>query len=97
VQGFDSGDSIPANTDLSRLAIETSLEWTYPLSHMTIVSGDGTSVYRDHFDLSATTEFDDTVIRIAADLRGRTWVRLEVWDIARNGAFTQPVWIDSEI
>jgi len=97
VQGFNSGDSIPLSTDLSRLALETSLEWTYPLSHLTIVSGDGTSVYRDHFDLSATTEFDDTVIRIAADLQGRKWVRLEVWDIARNGAFTQPVWIDSQI
>ena len=24
----------------------------------------------------------------------RKWVRLEVWDIARNGAFTQPIWIE---
>ncbi len=24
----------------------------------------------------------------------RRWVRIEVWDIARNGAFTQPVWIE---
>jgi len=22
------------------------------------------------------------------------WVRFEVWDIATNGAFTQPVWIE---
>lgn len=94
VQGFNSGDSIPLGADLSRVAIEMSLEWTYPLSHLTIVSGDGTDVFRDNFDLSATTEFDDTYIRIDADLRGRSWVRLEAWDIARNGAFTQPVWID---
>jgi hypothetical protein len=94
VQGFDSGDSIPVGTDLSRLAIEMSLEWTYPLSHLTIVSGDGDSVYRNHFDLAATTEFGDRYIRIDADLQGKKWVRLEVWDIARNGAFTQPVWID---
>ena len=25
---------------------------------------------------------------------GREWVRLEVWDIAANGAFSQPVWIE---
>jgi hypothetical protein len=97
VQGFSSGDSVPMGTDLSRLAIQMSLQWTYPLSHLTIVSGDGTNVHRYHFDLSATTEFDDIDIRLSADLQGRKWVRLEVWDIARNGAFTQPVWIDSEI
>lgn len=94
VQGFDSGESVPVGTNLSSLAIEMTLEWTYPLSHLTIVSGDGNRVYRDHFDLSATTEFDDKYIRIDADLQGRRWVRLEAWDIVRNGAFTQPVWID---
>ena len=28
------------------------------------------------------------------DLRGRKWIRLEVWDIAKNGAFTPPVWLE---
>ena len=27
------------------------------------------------------------------DLTGRKWVRLEAWDIATDGAFTQPVWL----
>jgi len=26
-------------------------------------------------------------------LKGRTWVRFQIWDIAANGAFTQPVWL----
>jgi hypothetical protein len=95
VQNFNSGDVIPPGTDLSRLPIEMRLEWTYPLAYLSIVSGDGNRIYRDNFDLSATTEFGAMPIRIDADLRGRQWVRLEVWDIARNGAFTQPVWIDS--
>lgn len=94
VQGVRSGDAVAPGTDLSNLTLEMSLEWTYPLSHLTIVSGDGTNVYRDHFSLSATTEFDEQYLAIAANLEGRRWVRLEVWDIARNGAFTQPVWID---
>ena len=95
VQNYASGEVIPRGTDLSRLPIEMRLEWTYPLSHLSIISGDGNRVYRDHFDLSATSEFGTMPIRIDADLRGRSWVRLEVWDIARNGAFTQPVWIDT--
>jgi len=32
-------------------------------------------------------------MRLPIDLKGRTWVRFEVWDIAANGAFTQPVWL----
>jgi hypothetical protein len=28
------------------------------------------------------------------DLKGAKWVRLEVWDIAANGAFSQPVWVE---
>jgi hypothetical protein len=28
------------------------------------------------------------------DLKGAKWVRFEVWDIAANGAFSQPVWIE---
>ena len=30
----------------------------------------------------------------ARSLHGRRWVRLEIWDIATNGAFTQPVWLE---
>ena len=31
------------------------------------------------------------------DLSRATWVRLEVWDIARNGAFTQPTWLKEPV
>jgi hypothetical protein len=59
-----------------------------------IVSGDGTKVYRERVDLVTTREIDSTELRHDANLEGRNWVRIEVWEIARNGAFTQPVWID---
>ena len=35
-------------------------------------------------------------LTLRPELRGRLWVRLEVWDIATNGAFTQPVWLTAE-
>jgi hypothetical protein len=33
-------------------------------------------------------------LRHTPNLSGRHWVRFEVWDIAANGAFTQPVWVE---
>ena len=61
---------------------------------MEIVSGDGRNVNRLRIDLSDTTEFGSTNIQIPVDLSSASWARLEVWDIARNGAFTQPVWLE---
>lgn len=94
VAGHSSGSNIAADMDLSSASIELELEWTYPLSHLIVISGDGNSIYRDRIDLDDTGEFGSRSIKIEQDLRDKHWVRAEVWDIARNGAFTQPVWID---
>ena len=61
---------------------------------MEIVSGDGSNIYRERIDLSDTREFSERSLELSLDLSNRKWVRIEVWDIARNGAFTQPVWIE---
>ena len=92
VEGMESGETINRNESAKLIA---DLEWTYPLSYMEIISGDGTTIYRDRIDLSHTTEFDSETIDRNVDLSNRSWVRIEVWDIARNGAFTQPVWIEN--
>jgi hypothetical protein len=34
-----------------------------------------------------------TIFQNRVDLKGARWVRLEVWDSAANGAFSQPVWL----
>ena len=75
------------------MKLSADLQWTYPLSHMEIVSGDGTHVFRERIDLSDTGQFGTDSIKQTIDLSGRSWARIEVWDIAKNGAFTQPVWI----
>ena len=77
-----------------RQSIEFDLDWTFPLAFAEIVSGDGQHVYRETVDLGQTREFGQGAFRRSLDLSGRTWVRLEVWDTAANGAFTQPIWID---
>jgi len=70
------------------------LQWTFPLHFAEIVSGDGTKVYRQRIDLDDTESFGSREWRVPADLRGRKWVRFEVWDVAANGAFTQTYWMN---
>ncbi len=74
--------------------VVVDLSWTFPLRSLEIVSGDGSKVYRERLDLSDTTPFGRKTLTLKPDLTGRTWARLEVWDIATDGAFTQPVWIE---
>jgi hypothetical protein len=65
-----------------------------PLSFAELVSGDGRSVHRQRIDLSDTGEFGARELSLPVALPGRKWIRLEVWDVARNGAFTPPVWLE---
>src|SRR6185503_2674220 len=92
VGGKPSGQTL----DLTRSpapALEADLEWTFPLAFAEIISGDGQKVYRQRIDLADTESFGTRKFRLPLDMKGRTWVRFEVWDIAANGAFTQPVWL----
>jgi hypothetical protein len=69
------------------------LQWTFPLNFAELISGDGTEVYRQRINLDTTRAFGKKSFTVPADLTGRKWVRLEVWDVAANGAFTQTIWI----
>jgi hypothetical protein len=70
-----------------------TVEWTFPLQFAELVSGDGEKVYRQRVDLSDTGAFGQKTFHVPFDRRGRKWVRLEVWDVAADGAFTQTVWL----
>jgi hypothetical protein len=76
-----------------RDTLRADLEWTFPLAFAEIVSGDGQSVRRQKIDLADTESFGKRTLRIPVELKNQKWIRLEVWDIAANGAFTQPVWV----
>jgi hypothetical protein len=45
-------------------------------------------------ELTDTESYGTRKLRVTVDLKNQKWVRLEAWDIAANGAFTQPVWIE---
>jgi hypothetical protein len=93
VGGQPSGATLSLATD-GHPEIILRLSWTFPMRFVEVISGDGRKVYRDRLDLSHTPTFARGPIAFKPDLRGKKWVRVEAWDIAANGAFTQPVWLD---
>lgn len=74
--------------------ITMRINWTFPLSHATIISGDGEKVYRERISLDETKAFGNQEFTFKTKLANRKWVRVEIWDAAVNGAFTQPFWLD---
>ena len=92
VGGKESGQTLELSGEVTT-TVEAKLEWTFPMAFAEIISGDGHRVYRQRIDLTDTEGFGSKTLRIPVDLKGRSWVRFEAWDIAANGAFTQPVWL----
>lgn len=93
VDGKSSGQTIhlPGGTAVEATA---RIEWTFPPAFAEVVWGDGEQIYRKRLDLCDSEPFSGRSIRIPVDLKGAKWVRLEAWDIAANGAFSQPIWIE---
>ncbi len=88
--GSSGGDAAGVPAD-----VRVELSWTFPLRYVELISGDGSRVFRERIDCSETGAFERRAMHLSPDLTGRHWVRLEAWDIAGNGAFTQPVWLAS--
>ncbi len=89
VAGQPSGSrwtSSPANLS-GLIPVERSIRFAE------IISGDGSRVFRERIDLADTGSFSQQTVRRRLDLSGRKWVRLEAWDVATNGSYTQPVWL----
>ncbi|HTE23490.1 CehA/McbA family metallohydrolase domain-containing protein [Flavitalea sp.] len=87
-----SGDTLRLREGRSE-KISFRLKWTFPLEFAMIVSGDGENIYKEKISLNSTEAFGDKVFNHTMNLQGRKWVRLEAWDAAVNGAFTQTIWL----
>jgi hypothetical protein len=92
VNGISAGQTTVV-TKKARAMVSFNIAWTFPLSFAEIISGDGVNVYRSKIDLGNTRAFGRKTFQLPVNLYGRKWVRLEVWDVAANGAFTQTVWL----
>ena len=79
-----------------RRTISADVEWTFPLSFVEVVWGDGKKVDRQVISATDLPAFGTKHFSIPFDARGKAWVRFAVWDSAGNGAFVQPRWISSK-
>ena len=77
------GDSITASV---------SVDYTFPLRMAEIVWGNGTETHHHIVPLEETQEFRSARFQWQADAKDWKWARLAIWDVAGNGAFTNPVW-----
>jgi hypothetical protein len=93
VGGRESGEALKLQGGTTA-EVTARLEWTFPPAFAEVISGDGTRVWRRRVDLGEHGAFSGTTLRVPVDLKGVRWVRLEVWDVAADGAFSQPVWVE---
>jgi hypothetical protein len=93
VDGKSSGETLTLASN-GQARFRAKLDWTFPLAFAELVSGDGQHVHRQRIDLGDTRSFGTRDLDLPINLKGRTWVRLEVWDVARNGAFSPPIWLE---
>jgi hypothetical protein len=83
-----------SGSTIDEVHVDTQVRSTFPLRLAEIVWGDGSNTHREKIALDSSHGFDDHAYAWKAKTPGWTWARLEVWDVAGNGAFTQPVWRD---
>jgi hypothetical protein len=92
VNGKTSNQTIMLD-ESGNATVQLEIDWTFPLNFAEIISGDGKNVYRDRINLDTTKAFGKKTFTFHTNLKNRKWVRVEVWDVAANGAFTQCIWI----
>jgi hypothetical protein len=70
------------------------VEWTFPPAFAELIVGDGKTVKRYRQSLTHETEFGSKTLQWKVPKADAKWVRMEIWDTALNGAYTQPVLIE---
>jgi hypothetical protein len=76
------------------LQVKATILSTFPLRFAELVWGDGTTTHQKRMDLQSTPPFDNHSYTWTVETPGWTWARFDVWDVAGDGAFTNPVWND---
>ncbi len=86
-----TGELLIQKCDVKKDGLEAVIDSTFPLDFAEVIWGTNKGVHRERVELT-TAEFSDGVkVSSKTDLSEANWVRFEVWDVARNGAYTQPV------
>jgi len=75
----------------TRRTIVADVEWTFPLNFVEVISGDGTSSNRQVISATDLAPMGSRHFEIPFEAGGKKWVRFAAWDVAGNGAMSQPV------
>lgn len=75
-----------------RIACHVTVNYTFPLRMAEIVWGDGKETRRKIIPLENTREFGPGNFDWSVDAPSWKWARLAIWDVAGDGAFTNPIW-----
>jgi hypothetical protein len=93
VNGKLSGETLVVHAD-GTADVSLKLSWTFPMNFVEIISGDGEKVYRERITLTNTRAFGEEQFQFHPKLKGRKWMRVEAWDSAVNGAFSQTFYLN---
>jgi hypothetical protein len=74
------------------LKINAEVAWTFPLRMAEVVWGDGRETHHEIIPLDSTRGFGTKSFTWDVKAPQWTWARVAVWDIAADGAFTNPTW-----
>ncbi|MDA2938957.1 hypothetical protein MYX75_11935, partial [Acidobacteria bacterium AH-259-A15] len=75
--------------------ITADVEWTFPLDFVEVVWGDGQKTGRQIIPTTDLPAFGKKRFQIPFNAAGKKWVRFAAWDVATNGAFVQPIKLQS--
>ena len=92
INGKKSGETLSV-TQNGKAEIALEVSWTFPLNFAEIISGDGNKVYHEKINLTNTKAFGSKKFIFNTNVKNRKWIRVEIWDVAANGAFMQQVWL----
>jgi hypothetical protein len=93
INGKTAGETLKLEKSV-KTNMKIKLNWTYPMNFAEIITGDGTRVFRERINLTETQAFGQKEFTWPVDLTHKKWVRVEAWDVAANGAFTQMIWLE---
>jgi hypothetical protein len=72
--------------------VKAKVSSTFPLRMVEVVWGDGKETHHETMDLSSAPAFDSHEYTFDVKAPNWTWARFAAWDVAGDGAFTNPVW-----
>lgn len=75
--------------------LTAEVEWTFPLDFLELVWGDGNRVQHQIISAEDLPAFGKKRFELPFDAAGKSWIRFAAWDSAGDGAFIQPVWVNS--